>query len=96
MSIARTQSATPTQPRYTHHTPCFTEIAYLDRTRVDDPLLIRQSLSDSILCYHGLTGRGMCGYEHALVSLDGVDGDLLEGIEGEFVFASGFGGWDVL
>lgn len=69
---------------------------YLDRTRVDDPLLICESLSDSILCYHGLTGRGMCGYEHALISLNGVDGDLLEGIEGEFIFPSGFGGRNVL
>lgn len=80
-----------------HDTPYFTaRRTYLDRTRVDDPLLIRQSLSDCILCYHGLTGRGMCGYKNALVSLDGVDGNLLEGVEGEFVFASGFGGWDVL
>ena len=63
--------------------------AHLDRTCIDYSLLVCQSLGNSVFGDNSLPGRCMRRDKDTLVTLDGVDGDLLEGVQGELVFPCG-------
>ena len=57
----------------------------LDGTCVDDPLLTLQCLCNRILGDNSLSCASMRRHENALISLDGVDWNLLRSIKGELV-----------
>lgn len=59
----------------------------LDWTCIDDSLLVLQSTCNCVLGDNGLSCASVSRHENTLISLDGVDGDLLKGIQGELVLA---------
>lgn len=66
------------------------KVRNLNRTCVNDPLFSIETLSNSILRYHGLPSTSMCRDQNAFVSLYRVDRNFLERIKFEFVFSIRF------
>jgi hypothetical protein len=60
----------------------------LDRTRVDDSLVIIEALSDCIFSNNSLSSTGVSRYQDTFVSLNSMNGNFLKGIQREFVFSS--------
>jgi hypothetical protein len=69
---------------------CLSTRTDLDWACVYDSLLVLQCQCDCILGDNGLSCASVRRNENALISLDGVDGNLLKGIEGELVLARRF------
>ena len=66
------------------------KVQNLNRTCVNDPLFSIETLSNSILRYHGLPGTSMGRNQDAFVSLYRIDRNFLECIEFELVFSIRF------
>lgn len=69
---------------------CGLKLAHFYWTSVYYTLPILETLRYGILCHHCLTGASMRRYQDTLIPLDSIYRNLLERIEGEFVFPSGF------
>lgn len=68
---------------------------YLDRAGVYDSLLAPETLCDGVLCDYSLACAGVCRDENRLVPLDSMYGDLLEGIQLEWIRACRIGIWNM-
>ena len=65
----------------------------LNRTCVDYPLFVLETLRNGILSDDCLSGTSMSGDEDTLISLNSMHSNLLERIESELVFACWFSWW---